>query len=463
MSKVKKLLAMLMAVVMTLGMSVTAFAAITGASIVVNGLSTANTQNVSIYEIYRLDANDNNWEKASWVPESVTPENLNDETIIEAMVEASSNATSEQTKTSSSLTGTVTFTDLQAGAYLVIATDTANKVVYNPMVAVTYKYGESNLIEATTATVVAKAESYTTEKKQNDSDAVVEVGDLVEYTITTTVPYNNGEVKSFTVTDTLTGATYYLTGPDVKGVEAVSEVTVGGSTVSGIEIPTSANEQSTFTIDMTSLLANNDYAGKEVIIRYTAKVLAVDTVTNTAESTNDPTSKTTTAYTGQMTITKYGEEDENHVRPVLPGAEFAVYRINNGTKEYAGIDTNGYITGVWYPEVEEGKVPEGAGKVITNAEGIAVVKGVNIGEYYFKETVAPDGYSINATDAKCVVTKNDTEGSISVTGSTSMDDTKMAELPSTGGIGTTIFTIGGCLIMIVAAGLFFATRRKAEK
>ena len=35
--------------------------------------------------------------------------------------------------------------------------------------------------------------------------------------------------------------------------------------------------------------------------------------------------------------------------------------------------------------------------------------------------------------------------------------------PSTGGIGTTIFTIGGCAIMIIAAGLFFATRRKTEK
>ncbi len=42
-------------------------------------------------------------------------------------------------------------------------------------------------------------------------------------------------------------------------------------------------------------------------------------------------------------------------------------------------------------------------------------------------------------------------------------NTKLASLPSTGGVGTTIFTIGGCAIMIVAAGLFFATRRKAEK
>ena len=48
-------------------------------------------------------------------------------------------------------------------------------------------------------------------------------------------------------------------------------------------------------------------------------------------------------------------------------------------------------------------------------------------------------------------------------GVTGIKNTKLAQLPSTGGIGTTIFTIGGCAIMIIAAGLFFATRRKAEK
>ena len=42
-------------------------------------------------------------------------------------------------------------------------------------------------------------------------------------------------------------------------------------------------------------------------------------------------------------------------------------------------------------------------------------------------------------------------------------DTKLNTLPSTGGIGTTIFTIAGCLIMVTAAGLFFASRKKANK
>ena len=44
-----------------------------------------------------------------------------------------------------------------------------------------------------------------------------------------------------------------------------------------------------------------------------------------------------------------------------------------------------------------------------------------------------------------------------------ISNTRLVGLPSTGGIGTTIFTIGGCAIMVIAAGLFFATRRKAEK
>ena len=45
--------------------------------------------------------------------------------------------------------------------------------------------------------------------------------------------------------------------------------------------------------------------------------------------------------------------------------------------------------------------------------------------------------------------------------STAIPNTQLGELPSTGGIGTIIFTVGGCLIMVVAAALYFANRRKA--
>lgn len=68
------------------------------------------------------------------------------------------------------------------------------------------------------------------------------------------------------------------------------------------------------------------------------------------------------------------------------------------------------------------------------------------------------------------VSTNDTIGAGTVTSITldgkevgSIPNTKLGSLPSTGGIGTTIFTIGGCAIMIIAAALFFASRRKAVK
>jgi LPXTG-motif cell wall-anchored protein len=44
-----------------------------------------------------------------------------------------------------------------------------------------------------------------------------------------------------------------------------------------------------------------------------------------------------------------------------------------------------------------------------------------------------------------------------------MTDTTLSALPATGGIGTTIFTVLGCLIMIAAAGMYFASRRKSTK
>ena len=63
-------------------------------------------------------------------------------------------------------------------------------------------------------------------------------------------------------------------------------------------------------------------------------------------------------------------------------------------------------------------------------------------------TVSYEGEKITVSDAK-----NETQ----------IMNTKISNLPSTGGIGTTIFTIAGCLIMVTAAGLFFASRKRTNK
>lgn len=240
--------------------------------------------------------------------------------------------------------------------------------------------------------------------------------------------------------------------------------------MTGLEkLDASVNGQDKFTLDLFELVkADNTYAGQEVVITYTAKVENVNTIKNEANSTHKSEGTTTYTYTGNATITKFDKEWANK----LKGAQFVVYREvtkdDAKVKEYAVIDENGWITGEWKPEGENHALPEGIGSITTSAEGTATVKGLKIGEYYFQEVVAPDGYSINTTDVKFKMIAQ-VENQV-VTGVVAekpadikMNDTKLSALPSTGGIGTTIFTIAGCLIMVTAAGLFFASRKRTNK
>ena len=475
MKKMRKIFAVLLTLAMVLGMSITAFAAKTGATLEVKGLATYATQKVDIYEIYRLDANDNGWEAAAWTNGTgVTPETLNTEAVISKLKTAALKTTATATKNSTEIstgkfTSNVTFDNLQAGAYLVIVTDSVNKTEYSTMVAKTYKYENNNLIAPLNASVVAKADKYHTGKEADKTNA--EVGDLVTYTVRTTVPYQevkpNGQnlVTEFKVSDNLTGATFYLKGNAVKGTAAVNTITVNGVTVEGFaNLDESLHGQRSFNLDLMGLVkADNTYAGQEVVITYTALVDKTNLVENKATSTQDPDGTTTKTYSGNATITKL-EVNTTHV---LEGAEFVVYRMNGNVKEYAKIDANGWITGEWIAETTKDVVPTGLGSTLTTAnDGTVTVKGLKAGDYYFKEVVAPDGYSINNNDIAFTMEEKQTNGVITSVAPTQselkMYDSKLSALPSTGGIGTTIFTIAGCLIMIAAAGLFFASRKKSD-
>lgn len=486
MKKMRKIFAVLLTLAMVLAMSIPTFAAKDGATLEVKGLATYAKQIVNIYEIYRLDANDNGWVAAAWTKGmNVTPETLNTEGMISALKNAAQKTNATVTKESTKIedgkfASNVTFDSLQAGAYLVIVTDSANKTEYSTMVAKTYKYDENNnLISPLNASVVAKADKYHTGKEADKTN--VEVGDLVTYTVRTTVPYQevkpNGDklVTEFKVSDTLTGAKFYLTGEAVKGTAAVNTITVNGTTVAGFEkLDEQLNGNDKFTLDLMGLVKDdNTYAGQEVVITYTAKVLTFNEVSNGATSTQDLIGTITRTYSGNATITKYDLGKKNK----LEGAQFVVYRKNaNNKKEYAVIGNDGWITGQWIKETEDGKVPEGLGQTLTTSNekgttyGTVTVKGLKVGDYYFQEVVAPDGYSINTNDVsfKMIATKEkNTEVVNGVVAenpdSIYMEDSTLAQLPSTGGIGTTIFTIAGCLIMVAAAGLFFASRKRTNK
>ena len=453
-----------------------------GATLEVKGLATYAKQKVDIYEIYRLDDNDNAWVAADWTKDTgVTPDNLADSNVISALRTAALKTKATATEESKELStgkfaSNVNFTGLQAGAYLVIVTDPTNKTEYSTMVAKTYKYDEkNNLIAPLNASVVAKADKYHTGKEADKTN--IEVGDLVTYKVKTTVPYQevkpNGQklVTEFKVSDNLTGATFYLTGEAVKGTAAVNTITVNGATVPGFEkLSETLNGQSAFELNLMDLVKDdNTYAGQEVVITYTALVNKANLVENNATSTQDPNGTTTKTYSGNATITKYEVNTTN----VLKGAEFVVYRINKETnkKEYAVIDANGWITGQWIEETTENEVPAGLGTTLTTADdGTVTVKGLKAGDYYFKEVVAPDGYSINDKDIAFTMaeTTDKTTGVVTGVAPTQpelikMYDSKLSALPSTGGMGTTLFTIAGCAIMVAAAGFFFASRKRVNK
>ena len=92
-----------------------------------------------------------------------------------------------------------------------------------------------------------------------------------------------------------------------------------------------------------------------------------------------------------------------------------------------------------------------------------MVRGLAAGTYTLVETEAPSGY-IKGADTDVRINKTVDETTLSVTAlstnAVTVINTKGAELPSTGGIGTTIFYTAGGLLVLGAVVLFIVKRRK---
>ena len=308
--------------------------------------------------------------------------------------------------------------------------------------------------------VTAKKSSTDVDKTVTDEDHVVAIGDIVTYTIKAHVPFidaTNTENRTFRIKDEITGADYYLEGED-----AVSSVTMEGTDPSNKQVGTieeTNNEgKKGFVVNLDSLVTDTDNpnAGKEITVTYTAKVNAL-TVENKAGShvadveyggKNVPVK----LFTGEITLVKYGNGVETNV---LRNAEFEVYKTGETTPLKFKLQENGNYR--YAPDAEDATTT-----VVTNGEGKVVVEGLDVGTYHFKETKAPEGYSIN-TDGKDITLTQTGVATATVKADGKLNDTQLHALPSTGGIGTTIFTIAGCAIMVAAAGLFFASRKRTSK
>lgn len=459
MSKVKRILSVIMAMVMVLAMSVPTFAAPTPvteikSSITVNGLSDKATTTLNLYELATLqldvETNEYSWKLADWVPEyAVTLNTANNKYEIANMKELKAAVASATAKATVEETGTShTFTDVEIGAYVITADD--EDAEYNLMVANTYNYEGSPAVAtggapvAKDVTVVAKASGHTVTKEATDE--FVKVGQTVDFTVTTTFPvYKNdaGQTLSeFKITDEPHGLTINKDKVKVK---------IGNADVTA-KTTVAVADNGKLTVTFTNDLLTEANAGQLVTVTYTGTVTSEEGYNNNAGATSNTVDYTPTivnGYTGDITLTKYAEDGKT----VLHGAEFTVTKTGSNEALY-------------FVEKEAGeykladKETEGASQTVVATNGTVKVEGLDDGKYHFTETKAPAGYSINAAGVDATIEAS-TEKNVSV--DISINDTKLSALPSTGGIGTTIFTIGGCAIMIVAAGLFFATRRKTQK
>lgn len=283
-----------------------------------------------------------------------------------------------------------------------------------------------------------------------------EIGDTVEFK--TTITAKKG-AQSYELHDVMSeGLT--LNDDSIK-------VQVGGSNLAAANytVKTSGlTDGCDFEIEFAQTYLDTLTQDTEIVVTYTA------VVNEEAEVYDDPnTNKTklkfgddhrdettwdeTKTYTFKVDVVKTDDDDK-----VLDGVQFKLYDAKTGGKEIALVkETNGV-----YRLAKEG---ETGVKYITTVNGQLEIKGFDANtNYYLEETKAPDGYHKLGQRVEIAVKDANIEASVSndtwQSGGVHVVNYPGKELPSTGGMGTALFYIGGGVLVVGAAALFVLKKRK---
>ena len=318
-----------------------------------------------------------------------------------------------------------------------------------------------------------KNERPTIEKKvQEDSDG--SWGDVNDADIGQTVNFKSTVsakpgARKYVVHDKMVSQLEFVSVTSIKAGSATLTEGVGSDyTV----VTTGLNDDCTFHIVFTQTYLDSITDDTSIVINYTAK-LTSDAVAGTGyvnetwldygDNQHTEHDRTTT-YTWKLPIYKYHMNGET--KTALPGAEFILYKGSEETnREYAQV-ADGKLTG-WT------KVKTEATKLISGADGKIAVEGLDADTYYLEETKAPGGYNKLAGPVKVeishTVTDAVTDAGAHMTHTLKQDNTNVGEveienksgteLPSTGGIGTTIFYVLGSILVIGAAVLLITKKR----
>lgn len=513
MKRMKRIMALMLAAIMMMAMSVTAFAAggATGThTLTVNVKSTTPAQDlkgqtINLYKLFDVTESKsgettnyaytvNNTYKATLASvlkiggtakdeeyaaavlalkdtEGAVQKFANDFTA-EALTKklsatANSGKITEENKTS------YTFENLAAGYYLVYVT--GGKEIQSSLVTV----------DETTTTVNLKTEAPSITKTADKETA--EIGQVVKYTVTGAIPDTTGyEQYQYIIHDELSKGLDFVN--DAKGTaleEGATTVTV--AVAFGEEIADASKAPTTATLDSTNkkkmsldlsewVRANQTNKGKAFTVTYYAKVNkdAVVTEKNNAqlEYGNNPkeTTKTTPSEAKTPTYPLDILKKEKTSEKELAGAKFSLYTTEADAKAGTNAIT---VSG------SDGKYVVDPTSKNTVFESVASIEGENYnlhvnglkaGDYWFVETEAPAGYNKLTAPIKVTIKKSAdadvNNWTISKDGVDEKDKIIDIEnstgslLPSTGGRGAIAFAVIAALLVFGVAVSFIRDKRK---
>lgn len=379
--------------------------------------------------------------------------------LAKAFVDANSIACDKKETASGA---TVTFTDLTLGYYLV---DTSLGSLCSldttaPSVTIQEKNSDTTIEKKIVITG-------TTGDEKVDSNSAG-IGDTVNFSITITV--KDGAPKNYVLHDKLSGLTF---DPDSLKVKIGTTPLTRNTDYTLVTNPTDGDS---FDVKFTDgKLKPNDV----VVVTYSATVAADATIAgagnkNTANleyNGKHSTKEETTTYVWKLNVHKYTLDSTNK-EVALSGAKFVLYRMDGGDKKYYAKLTGGKIDS-WVTNQSDATTLE------TSGEGDILIEGLNVGTYYLEETEAPVGYNklTKPIEVKITATPDATGVSETVEYRNQNDSTYTpatnaivkvlnkagTQLPSTGGIGTTLFYVIGGVLMAVAAVLLVTKKRMNNK